>query len=144
MNETHRERLNQLADALESGNFPQAKGALRTEDGFCCLGVACELYRQATGMGQWAYPHYSVDMVPRRYIFNLNGYEHANYLPPQVADWYGLTEGNPVLPIDIEVWQAFARQHPEAVTGLCWAATLNDEGMSFTDIAQGFRRLALQ
>lgn len=26
--------------ALESGNFPQTQGLLRTDDGYCCLGVA--------------------------------------------------------------------------------------------------------
>lgn len=29
--------------ALHSGDYEQAKGALRTETGFCCLGILCEV-----------------------------------------------------------------------------------------------------
>lgn len=32
--------------ALRSGSYPQAKNFLRTEEGFCCLGVACDLVNQ--------------------------------------------------------------------------------------------------
>lgn len=31
------------ADALRSGRYAQATGTLRNPDGFCCLGVACDL-----------------------------------------------------------------------------------------------------
>lgn len=30
-------------EALRSGEYPQAREFLRTEDGFCCLGVLCEI-----------------------------------------------------------------------------------------------------
>ena len=30
--------------ALRSGKYEQATGALRNEDGFCCLGVLCDVY----------------------------------------------------------------------------------------------------
>lgn len=30
-------------EALRSGEFPQGKNALKTQDGYCCLGVACVL-----------------------------------------------------------------------------------------------------
>ena len=39
--------------ALRSGEFQQATGCLRYGDGYCCLGVACELYRRETGEGEW-------------------------------------------------------------------------------------------
>jgi hypothetical protein len=29
--------------ALRSGKYPQAQGSLRTDAGFCCLGVACDI-----------------------------------------------------------------------------------------------------
>lgn len=32
------------AEALESGEFAQAAGSLRNSSGYCCLGVACEVY----------------------------------------------------------------------------------------------------
>jgi hypothetical protein len=39
--------------ALRSGEFKQTKGRLRDTKGFCCLGVACEVYRRETGNGEW-------------------------------------------------------------------------------------------
>lgn len=30
-------------DALKSGEYKKTKGVLHTENGFCCLGVACDL-----------------------------------------------------------------------------------------------------
>lgn len=32
-----------LLEALRSGDYPQTTHALRKDDGFCCLGVLCEL-----------------------------------------------------------------------------------------------------
>lgn len=37
------------AEALESGRYPQGYGRLRTEDGYCCLGVLCDISR----LGEW-------------------------------------------------------------------------------------------
>ncbi|WP_407306566.1 hypothetical protein [Acinetobacter sp.] len=34
-------------DALRSGEYMQTKGALRDMNGFCCLGVLCNLHAQA-------------------------------------------------------------------------------------------------
>lgn len=38
-----------LAEALESGKYKQCSGQLRFGDGFCCLGVACDI----SGQGEW-------------------------------------------------------------------------------------------
>jgi len=35
------------AEALESGEYKQARGKLRRVDKFCCLGVLCNLHAQA-------------------------------------------------------------------------------------------------
>ena len=32
-----------LVAALRSGKYKQCTGALRKDDGFCCLGVACDV-----------------------------------------------------------------------------------------------------
>lgn len=46
---TKRERLEirrkKWLDALRSGKYKQGVGQLRTGNRFCCLGVACEVYR---------------------------------------------------------------------------------------------------
>ena len=40
-----------LVDALRSGKYKQTKHALHTvaDDGYCCLGVACDVYEKETG-----------------------------------------------------------------------------------------------
>jgi hypothetical protein len=78
--------------ALRSGEFTQSRMALReqvrrgTDDmRYCCLGVACEIYRRETGDGEWHGQGFAVtDNVVRA------------YLPLVVAEWLG-TDTNPKL-----------------------------------------------
>ncbi len=35
--------------ALRSGEYKQIKGTLQNKNGYCCLGVACDLYEKETG-----------------------------------------------------------------------------------------------
>ena len=66
--------------ALRSGEYKQGKGALRpTKNSYCCLGVACELYRQAEG-GTW-------QNDDAGFTFQNN----TKVLPPCVSVWLGLT-----------------------------------------------------
>lgn len=45
------ENAEKWAVALESGNYQQdSAGFLRTDDGYCCLGVGCEI----SGQGAWS------------------------------------------------------------------------------------------
>lgn len=37
--------------ALRSGEYAQSTGSLRGPEGFCCLGVLCEISKQETGFG---------------------------------------------------------------------------------------------
>lgn len=39
-----RNQARKWANTLRSGKYPQAKGKLQTEQGYCCLGVACLLF----------------------------------------------------------------------------------------------------
>ena len=44
--------IKQWIEALRSGEYRQARGTLRTQDGrFCCLGVACEI----SGIDKWEF-----------------------------------------------------------------------------------------
>lgn len=73
--------------ALRSGKYKQGRSALRTpKDGFCCLGVLCDLHAKATG-GKW-----EKDELGRyRYLGEAE-------LPPQaVAEWAGFP-GKDVVP----------------------------------------------
>lgn len=40
--------------ALRSGDYPQTQGALKTDAGFCCLGVLCELQHSVASSWAWA------------------------------------------------------------------------------------------
>ncbi len=73
-------------EALESGEFKQARGKL-TKIGtrgilsHCCLGVACELYRQA---------HIKMIIDDKEHI-GVRAYDgELNMLPERVKKWLGL------------------------------------------------------
>lgn len=98
--------------ALRSGKYKQAQGVLHNYHGYCCLGVACELYRQDTGNGSWH--------SAREYIFvDDDDYENA-VLTRRVADWLGLN-----VEIDSVV-------HLPSGDSL---AHMNDNGYTFEQIA---------
>jgi hypothetical protein len=62
----------------------QARGRLRREDGLmCCLGHACD----ASGLGVWDTDCYVVGAR----------LSYATILPPDVVEWLGLDEADPLL-----------------------------------------------
>ncbi|MEK6860488.1 MAG: hypothetical protein AABY07_00825, partial [Nanoarchaeota archaeon] len=38
---------------LTNGKHRKTKNRLKDSNGFCCLGVLCDMYRQETGIGSW-------------------------------------------------------------------------------------------
>lgn len=68
--------------ALRSGEFKQGRGSLRVDDAYCCLGVACEVYRRDVG-GSWD-----------EFVFRCAGsrYGFCAHLPSVVAEWLGLCD----------------------------------------------------
>ena len=68
----------------------QTTGALHKDDGFCCLGGLCEVYRQERG-GEWERHGTSFDIGAQpltKYRF-LGG---VGTLPYEVAIWAGITD----------------------------------------------------
>lgn len=104
--------------ALRSGGYKQADGVLRNGDKFCCLGVACDLYAQDHPDAHWG------DRLPFAEFYEdgeSDGYN--DLLPPAVRDWLGLrTYG--------------ARWFDGALS----LAQMNDEGATFTEIADVIER----
>jgi hypothetical protein len=48
------QQIKKWVEALESGEYQQAQGQLKDEGGgYCCLGVACDLYRKTRKRGRW-------------------------------------------------------------------------------------------
>ncbi len=68
---------------LESGRFPQGKGALLRDSRYCCLGVAC-----AVAMEQGVVMELTVNDMLKKTLFN----DQANYLPKVVCDWLEVSE----------------------------------------------------
>ena len=94
-------------NALRSGEYSQTRGFLRTIEGFCCLGVLCDLYAKETGT-EWKDNY---DFANSSFLGELAT------LPEKVMKWSGLKEPNPYS----ENWGSLA--------------SLNDEGKEFTKIA---------
>lgn len=81
--------------ALRSGDYPQGAGMLRsaTSDGYCCLGVLCEL----------AVKH-GVIQPPKKTLWGAYLYAHEfgdesrdSSIPRRVAEWAGLDGPDPVV-----------------------------------------------
>lgn len=94
--------------ALKSGDYHQDTGALRTNNGFCCLGVLCDLHRQ-TNKKKFGWKK---DFQLGWFFYNGEG----EILPQDVIEWAGLKSGDPVC-------NNTALSH------------YNDSGTSFSDIA---------
>lgn len=93
--ETVLERLEAWACALESGEYEQGVGGLRVEGGrrYCCLGVACEVYRRLTGEGSWEFTEegsYDENFV-------VGDEKDRDYLPPRVARFFGVSPSGAAL-----------------------------------------------
>lgn len=119
-------RIRAWVKALREGKYKQATDALRQGSRYCCLGVACDLYRKETGNGRWD-----------RDAFVLHGNAELAVLPPSVAAHLGVTV-NPRLKLVAAVRDPYNRKR----TGD--AATLNDDGASFDEIADMIERTYLK
>lgn len=98
MTDKHRARIQMLVDALRSGKYNQGTRALRNEYGYCCLGVACELYRKTTRHGKWE----KVEGTSR-YKFAVGNKEEEGYLLKNISRWFGFGgEQNPLLTLGKE------------------------------------------
>lgn len=67
-------------EALRSGEYEQSSNVLRSEGGFCCLGVLCDISRK----GKWEY----------RSLYNLEysceGTKAMGFLTSPIEKWAGI------------------------------------------------------
>lgn len=79
--------------ALRSDDYKQGKGYLRRlnvdgSEGFCCLGVLCDIYSKSMGIGNWT--------VNSRFGSSFQmpngGFSEKVDLPLAVQNWAGLTD----------------------------------------------------
>lgn len=82
------------ADALRSGKYRQGQGALREKDPaggadkFCCLGVACDVYRENGGALEEIIEGDFGTIVAYR---DSGGHTNTGVLPKDVRDWLDIT-----------------------------------------------------
>ena len=107
----------QWVTALRSGEYTQARWNLQTEQGFCCLGVLCDLYAKETGT-EWEVSTTEDDEPFTYYYFD----DHSNHLPEYVMKWADLESTSPSV--------KFAEGQLKEL------AILNDQGSTFEEIAQ--------
>ena len=71
-------------EALRSGQYQQTSGLLRSDNGFCCLGVACDI----SGLSEWQENFApNEDGIPFVYYSYLDA---PDVLPKEVLEWLGL------------------------------------------------------
>ena len=101
-------------DALRSGDYKQTDGQLRDANGFCCLGVLCNIHAQE-------HPEIASNQTdPEKYLGS------SGFLPKEVVEWAGLDDV--AIKESYSEWSIYyddcSSLHEE-----------NDEGTSFLDIS---------
>lgn len=124
------ENAQKWVDALRGGEFPQGMNSLHEVDGgYCCLGVACELYRKDTGKGKWIKPVAKCE--DHRLMFSVNGEGSTTILPPEVRRWLNMKTSSGSLRIDAGDEEGFVGST---------LADANDHGFEFPRIADLIER----
>ena len=83
--EEQTENRQKWVTALRSGKYEQVEGMLHSKNGFCCLGVACDI----SGLGEW-----ETNSAPNE---DGNSFVYYTYLgendilPNELVEWLGLT-----------------------------------------------------
>ena len=86
--------------ALRSGEYTQSTGRLKTEGGFCCLGVLCDLHHKETNSPGWKQPHTDQGSTSYQYYASPRTTDLSSYgtsLPQDVRDWADLPSSSPVV-----------------------------------------------
>lgn len=74
-------------EALRSGNYKQAHGKLKTDKGYCCLGVLCEV----AGLQGEVSRYYS---SPDRTIYMFGTHSEVSFFPEELRSIACISEKN--------------------------------------------------
>jgi len=115
-------------DALRSGKYDQGSEKLRSVQGYCCLGVLCDLYSQEQD-SEWEFRGIAeTNLQPQDYWY-FDG--ESEFLPESVKEWAGLPAKNPSVRVDVtddeddDDW--FYNED---------IADLNDSGYTFNELSK--------
>lgn len=121
----------QWTAALRSGDYPQAKNNLRTEEGYCCLGVLCDLAVEA------GVTEITTEPGDSSAVYWYDG-EFLS-LPGSVQKWAGLdyldNPHNPDIDREADGFPEAAVVDGEVSGHAASLAELNDNGTTFAVIA---------
>lgn len=81
-----KERAMELVAALRSGKYEQTHHRLRIDDGYCCLGVACDI----SGLGVWK-ENTDHPIYPGTYYYSIGSEVDGSGLPQQVKRYFGFS-----------------------------------------------------
>ena len=86
-------------NALRSGKYEQGSEKLRGANGYCCLGVLCDIYAQEHNT-QWEFRG-DEEINPQSQDYWYFD-EHSEFLPESVMNWAELKTHNPTVRVDVE------------------------------------------
>lgn len=109
--------MKQWVKALRSGKYKQGTGLLNGPEGFCCLGVLCDISKR----GKWLKDYYC---GANAYL--LKGETQIYGLPAKVMEWAGMEKTNG----GEEFFRCEISHRQKNLIGL------NDSGKSFKEIAK--------
>ena len=130
------ENARKWVEALRSGEYKQTKSYLRTKKGFCCLGVACDLYAKETGEGEWNDGSDGTNIAGSSYwyafISSKNKRKETAGLPVYVMEWLGIRDqlGDYSKKVDVHFSSPVKEMIEYSSLG-----GMNDTGSSFAEIA---------
>lgn len=79
------DNLKQLISALRSGKYSQGRYSLKEGEEYCCLGVACDIYKEHIG-GHWTSPNEEFE------TFTDKKHNCSRAEPPEdVMEWYEMS-----------------------------------------------------
>lgn len=121
-------------EALRSGDYPQTRRRLADDNGYCCLGVLCEIAVEDGIVTKGTAGGSLDDGIVYTSATDSADYEFS-VLPVAVFEWAGMTEPNPRMDLTLEDIPEHARDI--ALEGPRYSlADLNDNlRMDFSEIA---------
>jgi hypothetical protein len=127
LNKMNPEIKQKWVDALRSGEYSQSDGKLRSHQGFCCLGVLCDLYSQEPLTKGWKFKEaFEEENTQAKDYWYFDG--ESEFLPESVKEWAGLGFNNPQVKVELE-------EDEEALFYFDEIANLNDAGYTFPQLA---------
>jgi hypothetical protein len=131
--------------ALRSGEYQQGKGQLNCDNTYCCLGVACDIAVKE-GMGRWQkgssdYINHYVDDLMNSEHFEFTDRSNSGVLTHGLAEFLAMNETG-----EFEIQRVDEPRFEGGVWGdeivagegrnlEHWLTTLNDDGLTFDQIA---------